>query len=325
MLQQWASQMSAMNAYYAALAEIEKRSGEIEAQQKRSPYEAVVIKIYFKVDNENLPAEFPRFYYFMSVQIGGESLAHGDLLAPGQHGYTVRIPALQRDPAADAPRPEPNRSWQQRYDNFVGSLFTRSGNVADAEGALATLNGLAMFDILPILKRLRQKEPLAFDRLQQALDWPSVGARIGAQRLRAAFIAVRASENAGAAVFQNYVASCRDYGSLPPEQQKDVEAFLSGAAPATQTMDRPTGRWKVKVQGWTWIYTFDEFGNVSWVDPLNGQGGKGKWAIVNGVMRTTWTPSPTVEEWKLPLSPKGQSGQARMAAGTFALTADMTD
>jgi len=325
MLQQWASQRSAMNTYYEALDEIAKRANEIDAQQKRSPYESVVIKVFFKIDNENLPAEIPRFYRLIGVEIGGESLAHGDLMGPGEHGYTIRIPALQRNPAADAPRPEPGRSWQQRYDSFVGSLFTRGGNVADPEGALSTLNGLAMFDILPILKRLKGKEPLAFDKLQQALDWPSVGARIFTQRLRAAFIAVRASENAGAAVFQNYVASCRDFGSLPPAQQKDVEAFLTGAPPPVQAMDRPTGKWTVKVHKWTWIYTFDDFGNVSWVDPLNGQGGKGRWAIVNGVLRTTWAPSPTVEEWTLPLTPKEQTGQARMADGCYALSAEMVD
>jgi hypothetical protein len=63
---------------------------------------------------------------------------------------------------------------------------------------------------------------------------------------------------------------------------------------------------------------------VTWRDPFNDMNGRGKWKLGNGKITTTWLPSPTVEDWFLPLDPQKQTGKAHMADGTFALLATKT-
>jgi hypothetical protein len=319
----WASQRSMMNVYYDSLDEMERRKSEIDSQRRMSPYECAVVNVYYYIMNEHAPAEVMRLYEFKGIDIGGESIAGKFLLDRNWHGYSLRFDALSRKPDADSPKPAPRQNWHQRYDALLGSLYTSGGNVADPIASLQLVNGLSMPDILNVLKKLKAEEPIAFDKLQQGIDWPSAQGRIGGPRLKAAFVAVRFSENGGSATFSNYVGICKDYGLLPQDQQKDIERLLAGEPAAAAQMDTPVGKWRVKVSKWVWIYTFDGFGNVAWVDPLNGLTGKGRWKVGKDTMTTTWLPSKTVEDWKFPLSEKGQTGVARMSDGVFPLNAEM--
>jgi hypothetical protein len=83
----------------------------------------------------------------------------------------------------------------------------------------------------------------------------------------------------------------------------------------------PTGRWQVKVDKWTWTYTFLDNGKVTWVDPFNGMTGTGKWKVVGEVISFTWVNSTTKESWELPLDGKLQRGKCTMKGKTYDLSA----
>ncbi|WP_163571236.1 hypothetical protein, partial [Klebsiella pneumoniae] len=53
------------------------------------------------------------------------------------------------------------------------------------------------------------------------------------------------------------------------------------------------GRWSVSFKKWKWIYTFEDDGKVSWVDPLNNLGGDGRWAENGKLINLTWYGSET--------------------------------
>jgi hypothetical protein len=91
---------------------------------------------------------------------------------------------------------------------------------------------------------------------------------------------------------------------------------------ATMAFDEePAGRWQVKVDQWTWIYTFDANGNVSWLDPFNQKTGKGTWKVNPGEISFSWTNSTTKESWTLPLRPTAQPGKCTMDGKTYDLSA----
>jgi len=86
----------------------------------------------------------------------------------------------------------------------------------------------------------------------------------------------------------------------------------SAGTGVTQT-EQLRGRWRVKLKPWTWYYDFDDKGHVSWLDPLNGETGKGTWTIKGGTLNLSWAPaSSTRETWKLPIDPGGETGKCTM-------------
>lgn len=83
----------------------------------------------------------------------------------------------------------------------------------------------------------------------------------------------------------------------------------------------PVGDWRVAVAQWSWIYSFDPSGTVTWRDPYNGQNGKGKWQLAPGVIKFTWTNSATTESWKTPIKPTDQKGTTTMKGTTYEVNA----
>lgn len=84
----------------------------------------------------------------------------------------------------------------------------------------------------------------------------------------------------------------------------------------------PDLTWKVRVDKWTWLYTFSSRGTVTWKDPFNGMHGSGGWRISGNKMVTRWNGSKTIEKWDVPINPLSASGVAYMEAGTFDLWAE---
>ncbi|GBU17954.1 MULTISPECIES: hypothetical protein [Methylobacterium] len=76
------------------------------------------------------------------------------------------------------------------------------------------------------------------------------------------------------------------------------------------------GRWSVSFKKWKWIYTFEDDGKVSWVDPLNNLGGDGRWAENGKLINLTWYGSETKESWYRPIVPEKQSGWYAADYGT---------
>lgn len=101
-----------------------------------------------------------------------------------------------------------------------------------------------------------------------------------------------------------------------------LSAINLATIPKTYSPDvNPIGDWRVVVDQWTWIYSFDANGNVTWRDPYNNQTGKGKWQIGPGAISLSWANSTTIESWSLPIQPSKQKGSATMKGKTYAVNA----
>ena len=252
-------------------------------------------------------------YELISVEIGNESIARGDLLARNQHGYTIRIAALKRRADADQVRPSPkpglNQSWQQRYDTFVGTLYTPGGNVQDPTASLAKLDSLTLVDILPLLRKLKKEDSHAFDRLQQAIDWPSAASAFNRSTLVAAFMAVRAEENAVGA-FQNYVASCNEYGMLTGDQKATIKAFISGTIAVNTGTLRPQGlqgQWSAETGDVKFLVNFEvagddaqgqpvKSGSIYWRETASASRHWGEWSVAGTTLTFSFWDDPA--GWK---------------------------
>jgi hypothetical protein len=73
----------------------------------------------------------------------------------------------------------------------------------------------------------------------------------------------------------------------------------------------PDLTWTVRVDRFTWIYTFSRRGTVSWMDPYNGQHGNGSWRIEKDKMIVRWS-SGSWDEWDLPINPRCATGKCHM-------------
>ena len=84
-----------------------------------------------------------------------------------------------------------------------------------------------------------------------------------------------------------------------------------------------TGEWRVAAGGgrWTWIYTFNADGTVTWRDPGTGQGGNGKWQIASKVTRFTWANSTTTETWNAPTTLNERTGTTNMKGTVYDIAA----
>jgi hypothetical protein len=168
-----------------------------------------------------------------------------------------------------------------------------------------------MYDILPILKLLKTNEAFLFDKLEQALSWPSTN--VGVDRLEAAILAVRLSDNPGN--LTNYYKA-KEFTSLPSDQQKDIEDFLAGRSNEAHFGKSDQARMLPKwVQGWWTVYDgnyyyyyFQESASVVYIKikPTNGNApppkfpaNQGKVAMTEHGLKITWNPigpgGPTVE------------------------------
>lgn len=317
MLQRWAEQWSMVTAAFAAWNEILQRENEILSAQNANPLYPVYVRIYWKIHFENNPHMPKRYEYFGADIQSGASGQPRSLYDSDQHSYLMVIPALaQGGPKVESQAPA---TWRDGYLSVIGALQGGRSVGGDPVAALRILNGSPMYDILPILAALRSNQPFLFDKLQQAISWPS--ADVGGGRLTAAFVAVRMSDT-GVDAFQAYSNSCNEYHHLPDDQQKAIEGFLSPASKqqASDASSLP-GEWNVRVAEWLWVYRFDGGGGVTWRDPYNGMNGKGRWSMNASSMRITWAASQTVDEWALPLDPKAQSGKVRMKGILYRLSA----
>jgi hypothetical protein len=83
----------------------------------------------------------------------------------------------------------------------------------------------------------------------------------------------------------------------------------------------PDLKWTVRVDRWTWIYSFSHLGTVSWQDPNTKEGGKGTWRIVGDYMITRWFASKTEEKWNVPIDPNGADGTCTMGGTNYPLKA----
>jgi len=101
---------------------------------------------------------------------------------------------------------------------------------------------------------------------------------------------------------------------------------LDSAFPALANTQALPGSWLVKVRQFEWIYHFEANGVVRWRDPNNLRAGRGSWKAVNSKILVDWSPaSATKEEWALPISVNGQSGNYVDKSGATQLTAHRID
>jgi hypothetical protein len=82
------------------------------------------------------------------------------------------------------------------------------------------------------------------------------------------------------------------------------------------------GEWTVRVDRWTWIYTFYKNGTVTWKDAFSRGSGHGTWKAEKGKIVTRWQFSETREEWDVPLNSRAATGKANMAPGIYDLKAE---
>jgi hypothetical protein len=143
-------------------------------------------------------------------------------------------------------------------------------------------------------------------------------------RNAAAILAVRMADNSSGDAFADYKASCKEFGLLPQDQQKDIEVFLSPKvkeAAKEESCTSPAGEWKVKAKHYVWIYKFDGKGGVTWRDPYAGLDGRGSWKLGAKKMTISWVGTKTWDEWDVPLNPTQQTGWVHSSEGNLALSA----
>ena len=319
LFQHWAEQLSMLSTAFAAWDEILDRKNEIVQAQNENPLFPVYIRIYWKVDFDNNP-NMPKLYHYFGADIqSGAAGMPASLYDAYQKSYLMVIPALKRDDSKKASGGP--RTWRDGYNSVIGLLEGDHVTGGDPVAALRVLNGSPMYDILPILQTLKASDPRLFDKLQQALAWPS--ANVGIGRLRAAFFAVELSTNSGNDQFAYYKSACNEFAALPGDQQKDIENFLAGkSGEERKVLTSPAGEWNVRVGKWLWVYSFDSKGAVTWRDPFNGESGKGKWKQLGGKITIDWSPSQSKDTWYLPLDPVKQKGMAYVdGEGSFPVAA----
>jgi len=175
------------------------------------------------------------------------------------------------------------------------------------------LNGSPMYDMLKILKRLIEEEPKLF-RLLENTVWNPYG--VNNSRNAAAIVAARISQNSNGNKFADYKISCKEYGLLPDDQQKDIEDFLVGKPEKDDGADakqQPSGvpewlpGWWTVWDGSYYYYHFTDQFTVSYVETKPSKANspapkapknKGKVAQVEHGIKITWNPvggSSTVE------------------------------
>lgn len=223
--------------------------------------------------------------------------------------FSIFIPP----PASGVPsKSEP--SWVTNWRSISSKV-----SLGITDGALYSLNGCNMYDMLRILQKMVQSG--GFNALFNAVGSTS---GIGTTRILAAMSAALATLSSGSP-WSTFVSSfgMQNFAMLADFEQRDISNFLGGtkSEDATDAV-KIVGKWRVKVDRWTWRYTFDAKHNVSWLDQGNGRSGYGRWKEDGNRIKTSWAPSKTIEYWNLPISPSGQTGKAIMAEGTFDLKAE---
>jgi hypothetical protein len=313
LFQHWASQLSMLRTAYEAWGELLERKNEIVQTQNDNPLFPVYIIIYWHVQFDNNP-NMPQLYEYVGADIrSGAAGSPVALRAEGQHTYLMTIPALKTDDTKKSSGGGP-RTWRDGYQSVVALLEGDHSTGGDPVAALRVINGSPMYDILPILQALKASNPPGFDKLRQAITWPSAGVNV--DRLRAAFFAIDLSSNSGGDAFAYYKSACSEFNALPGDQQKDIERFLSGKAkPDGEGADKAKqsevpewlpGWWTVW-DGNYYYYCFTDQFTVSYVNakpasakapPPKTPHNKGKFILVEHGIKITWSPvdgSSTIE------------------------------
>ena len=320
LFQNWATQFSMITAAYAAWNAVLVQEAKVIRLQDENPEYPVYIAIYWKIINENNPNLYKSYQFFgIQVQTGGAGKPAA-LYDSDQKSYLMTIPARKAGGPEKKGATPPARTWRDTFVTVYGYLAGDHTTGGDPEKALQSLNGCPMYDILPILKEIKRADAIAYNKLEQALQWPTVN--VGVSRLEAAFFAVRMSANSGDP-FIAYKAACKPFAALPNDQQRDIEGFLTGTSGAAQTaLANPAGEWTCRVGRFLWVYTFDANNGVTWRDPYNGKNGRGTWKMGDTLMKLTWAGSKSWDNWSLPLNPTAQGGTVSVdGEGIFSLQA----
>jgi hypothetical protein len=319
----WAEQQSMQNVFSEAFNELNEREGEISRAQRANPLYPVYIEIYYKIWNENNPHLYKIYQYLGRADINnganGFPRGHTSFWDADQHRYLIVIPALINDPNKHKSNPGAPATWRTGYGYVVGALQGDRSTGGDPIAALRVLNGSPMYDILPILLTLKVNDPFSFNKLQQAVSWPT--ANVGVDRLIAAFFAVELSTNSTKDSFAYYKSACKEFHHLPEDQQKAIEDFLSGNSEkrkdAKAKIDQLSldeakkllvGTWDVwignKGEGWNGLFKFTAGGGASWSEKISpNHGASGSWSASNGQLSWKFTAAGDFRTFtiKLPL------------------------
>ncbi|WP_246722139.1 hypothetical protein [Methylosinus sp. H3A] len=301
----WAEQQSMQDVFVQAWSELLEREHEIIRKQRDNPVYPIFIEIYYKIFNENNPHLYKIYQYLgradISNGVGGFPRGHTSLWDSNQHRYLLVIPALLSDSTKSKPAILEPATWRSGYTYVVGALVGDRTMGGDAIAALRILNGSPMYDILPILMMLKANNSFLFNKLQQALSWPT--ANVGVDRLRAAFFAVELTSSTGNA-FNYYKTGCPEFSRLPADQQESIEQFLSAKSEkrdeegaeiermaAEEARRLLPGMWDVwigdKGQGWNGLFKFMAKGGASWAEKASpDRETSGTWSMAKG--RLSW-------------------------------------
>ncbi len=323
--QRWAEGKRQLDAAIEAWNNVMEREAEVVRAQAKYPDYPVYVMMVWRVGNKFNPhlyksweVEKARIFYGGAKPSVNSDI--GGLKEQGYEGYLLPIPALKAREQKALPAQAP--TWRDGLTTVYGKLKGDRSQGGNAQDALRTLNSYPMYSILPILKEIKRVDHPKYDLLEQAMYWAFTGVNV--PRFEAAFMAVRMSENNGDS-FVPYKAACSQFSLLPPDQQKDIEIFMSGPAPAVETtITSPAGEWKVKAKHYVWIYKFDAKGAVTWRDPYAGLDGRGKYQLGAKKMTITWVGTKTIDEWDVPLNPTQQTGWVLSVEGKLALSATRT-
>lgn len=90
-----------------------------------------------------------------------------------------------------------------------------------------------------------------------------------------------------------------------------------------QTLSK--SEWTVHVLFWTWIYTINDNGTVSYRNPQDGKTGSGTWKKEGNRISFKWKGSDTVEHWNLPITLPNAEGTAKIDGQVRVLSAKMNN
>jgi hypothetical protein len=298
--------VAATNAFFEA----QPRIDELRAE---NPARAVRLIFYLEYQ-PGVNADFNDTYKFHGLTMDTGGTLGAPLFKPMPRGqilpFVVYLPAL--DPNGK-PLQRSDAASDPTYQTYLKvRRLIEQGSDGDYAEAFRVLSGCAMYDILRILNWLN-KDGL-FRLLDHALRFAAPGYLI--PRLAPAFGAIHALRDPPGMRLARYkFLNAKEFLALPPDQQKDIEKFLTPQDSATSW--DVVGRWHAKVHTWTWIYDFLPVGAVTWTDPYNGMTGTGSWKVAGNCVAVTWAKSNAKDEWNLPIDPDNQKGRCFMADGTM--------
>ena len=314
-----AEKWSMIAAASEAWDEFKDREQEVMDIQNANPAYHTWISFTFTFSLGN--GEQPKIYHYLpSMEIKSGGSPPKRLGAPREFAHNLLLPALKVNgasskdtaPAANLP------AWLSGYTSVKAALQgdqTGWGTESPAR-AHQILNGSPMYDILKIVKKLYREDYKMFRLLENTM-WNQYN--MNNCWNAAAIVAVRMSDNSNGNKFNDYQASCKEYGLLPDEQKKDIQDFLLGAVAGNSgdeeektasTVPKWLVGWWTVWDGNYYYYNFTNQFTVTWVwDKPSGRQApapkrpenKGKVIVSSTGVKIVWNPtgssSSTVETY----------------------------